>query len=189
MTQKNFFLFLLSVFFLFFTAYSSFADCPVASGDWDYCSLCGPCQSGEGDCDSDTDCAPGLTCEKDAGPQYGYAKGVDVCVGTANPPAANPPAANPPATNPPATNPPATGSNCDDPLYALFHQDECYVAGDGDDDDGGGTGSGCGVEWVEGDWNYCRNCGPCEKGQGGCLKSSECAGALVCIDTVCQQQP
>ena len=182
MTQKIFFMFLLNVFILFFTAYSSFADCPVAPGDWDYCSFCGPCQSEEGDCDSDTDCAPGLTCEKDAGPQYGYAKGVDVCVGTAT--------GN---NDPPATgdDPPTIGSNCDDPTYALFHQDECYGTPDGGDGgDGGDLGHGCGTEWVQGDWNYCRNCGPCEEGQGGCLKSSECAGVLVCNkDGVCQQQP
>jgi len=45
------------------------ADCCVAttckgipSTDWDCCTECEPCERGEGDCDTDSDCACGLVC-------------------------------------------------------------------------------------------------------------------------------
>ncbi len=50
-----------------------------APGDWDYCSPGAPCDVGEGDCDSNADCASGLTCVSNVGADYGWASGVDVC--------------------------------------------------------------------------------------------------------------
>jgi hypothetical protein len=34
----------------------------IQPGDLDWCKLCGPCSEGEGDCDSDDECADGLVC-------------------------------------------------------------------------------------------------------------------------------
>lgn len=61
-----------------------YASCSVPMGDWDYCALCGPCDSGEGDCDSDDECQTGLICHKDIGDQAPYylRKGVDICIGS-----------------------------------------------------------------------------------------------------------
>ncbi len=57
-------------------------SCPLTNGDWDYCSdpYCGPCASGQGDCDSNADCADGLICALDVGADYGLEASTDVCV-------------------------------------------------------------------------------------------------------------
>ncbi|MCG8420012.1 MAG: carboxypeptidase regulatory-like domain-containing protein [Proteobacteria bacterium] len=52
---------------------------PRLAGTWDYCSSVCPCSDGQGDCDSDDDCVAGAICVKGAGPEYGYAEGMDVC--------------------------------------------------------------------------------------------------------------
>ena len=48
-------------------------------GDWDYCVDQGPCGAGEGDCDSDRECASGLQCVANVGASYGFGATVDVC--------------------------------------------------------------------------------------------------------------
>lgn len=55
--------------------------CPLPVGDWGYCSRlgCGPCGSGQGDCDTDADCASGLVCASNAGAKYGLPADMDVC--------------------------------------------------------------------------------------------------------------
>lgn len=56
-------------------------DCPVqGNGAQNYGSEECPCDIAEGDCDSDAQCLPGLTCEPDAGAAYGMDADVDVCV-------------------------------------------------------------------------------------------------------------
>jgi hypothetical protein len=44
-----------------------------------------------------------------------------------------------------------------------------------------------------GHWDYCRDCGPCDLGQGDCDNDSECRGGLVCAQVtgavdVCESQ-
>ncbi|ACY16136.1 hypothetical protein [Haliangium ochraceum] len=54
--------------------------CPeLGVGAWNYCSPECPCSAGEGDCESDDDCAPGLRCVSDIGPAFGFQREVDVC--------------------------------------------------------------------------------------------------------------
>lgn len=48
-------------------------------GDWSYCSPECPCDEGEGDCDSDADCAGNLKCLNNVGPEYGWSSSLDVC--------------------------------------------------------------------------------------------------------------
>ena len=50
-----------------------------AVGGWAYCSSSCPCNSGEGDCDSDADCKSGLVCKHDVGANYGWSSTLDVC--------------------------------------------------------------------------------------------------------------
>ena len=38
-----------------------------------------PCEEGQGDCDSDAECAPGLYCAQDVGADYGWPASRDVC--------------------------------------------------------------------------------------------------------------
>lgn len=50
-----------------------------AIGGGAYCSSSCPCDDGEGDCDSDSECASGTSCVSNVGPNYGWASWVDVC--------------------------------------------------------------------------------------------------------------
>lgn len=56
--------------------------CTKVVGDWGYCSdpACGPCQVGEGDCDQNAECDPGLFCAFNAGEPYQLPSNMDVCV-------------------------------------------------------------------------------------------------------------
>jgi hypothetical protein len=49
-------------------------------GDDDHCSASCRCGYELGDCDSDSDCAGGLSCVSGVGPSYGYSSTVDVCL-------------------------------------------------------------------------------------------------------------
>jgi len=51
----------------------------VFNGTFDYCSPGCPCEHGQGDCDSDADCATGHVCARDAGAAYGFDPEMDVC--------------------------------------------------------------------------------------------------------------
>jgi hypothetical protein len=54
-------------------------SCNGTPGATDFCFGC-KCVSGEGDCDSNAECANGLTCAADNGPKFGLPAGYDVCV-------------------------------------------------------------------------------------------------------------
>ncbi|RMH16159.1 MAG: hypothetical protein D6696_18855, partial [Acidobacteria bacterium] len=54
--------------------------CPFAVGTGRFCTECGPCDFGEGDCDRDSECRAGLQCVEDAGPQFGFGPAIDVCM-------------------------------------------------------------------------------------------------------------
>jgi hypothetical protein len=50
------------------------------NGKFDFCSASCPCNHGQGDCDSNAECAPGLTCVNDVGATFGLPADTDVCV-------------------------------------------------------------------------------------------------------------
>jgi hypothetical protein len=54
--------------------------CGGTNGTNGYCHPGCPCDAGEGDCNVDEDCAAGLACGTDMGPQYGLLWWLDVCV-------------------------------------------------------------------------------------------------------------
>ena len=57
-------------------------DCDPAFNDGSCCTSDSPCGLGEGDCDSDSDCAGDLTCGNDnCDPTYGAESWLDCCVG------------------------------------------------------------------------------------------------------------
>lgn len=56
-------------------------SCPPASDNfgWSFCSGNCPCSHGQGDCDSDADCAPGTVCMHNVGARYGQSSSLDIC--------------------------------------------------------------------------------------------------------------
>ncbi len=168
----------------------SFADevvdpgCARSPGDRDYCLECGPCRAGEGNCEGDSECGSGLRCAPDAGAEFGFPGGVNVCR--------------------------AVGG-CDlelgDPDYCRLCGPCGFGAGDCDDarecqagllciDDVGATfglppsadvcgfraGGFCPLE--PGDRDFCAACGPCAPGEGSCQSDDECAGFATCFEDV-----
>lgn len=64
--------------------YASWVDvcepsCSGSSGGWAFCTETCPCEIGEGDCDNDSQCLPGLVCKDDIGANYGWDSTMDVC--------------------------------------------------------------------------------------------------------------
>lgn len=55
-------------------------------GAWDYCSPWNRCGHGQGDCDSEQECLPGLWCVENVGADYGWNPAVDVCQNPVIPP-------------------------------------------------------------------------------------------------------
>ncbi len=159
------------------------SDCPPASqvGGSSFCSEECPCETGEGDCDSDQDCAPGLTCLSNVGTEFGYDDpDLDVCSGCP---------------------PPSSAGGLD------FCSPECPCEsglGDCDSDLDCATGLRC-FNDIGADFGYpaeidvCLQCAPdsevgsfafctpdcpCESGEGDCDNDSECAPGLVCTFNV-----
>lgn len=57
------------------------AQDPTANGDKDFCNDPGArCAAGEGDCDSDSQCAPGSVCGMNNGARFGMPERWDVCI-------------------------------------------------------------------------------------------------------------
>ncbi len=81
-------------FAAYFSAVSQYLDPPTgggnchvgANGGASFCTNSCQCDAGEGDCDSDAQCNPGLTCVNNVGPNYGFASWVDVCEAPSNNP-------------------------------------------------------------------------------------------------------
>ena len=62
-------------------SYGSGVDvCDFPAGHASYCSSAHPCVGGQGDCDSNSQCAFGLVCKDNRGAQFGFASWVDVCL-------------------------------------------------------------------------------------------------------------
>ncbi len=174
------------------------SSCTQSPGDWAYCSdpACGACQEGQGDCDSDSECASGLVCAGNVGAAYGFSSTTDVCLKPGDVP-----------TNPGAACSKSVGDHdyCSDPNCGPCSE------GQGDCDsnaectgslvclkDAGGsyglypTVDVCGPKpsgactLPNGDWGLCSDplCGPCAAGEGDCDGDHECNTGLVCLNNV-----
>ncbi len=170
-------------------------SCDLANGSWDFCAdaRCGPCALGQGDCDTNSECAVGLVCLPNTGAQFGLPATVDVC------------------TAPPAGA--CTRVNGDRQLCSDPNCGPCQ-AGQGDCDRNAECAAGliCAFNAGEkyglpatldvcelppenpctkspGDWGYCADpaCGPCQAGQGDCDSNAECAAGLTCVYNVGEQ--
>ena len=164
------------------------ADCPLEPGDPDYCAACGPCGRGEGDCDGNPECASGLTCFTDQGARFGLPPDVDIC-----------------DVAPPTSPECVVGQDPGDPFYCgacgpcqlgegnCRQDQECAsfltcVGGAGPDHGFGADvavclfpepADACPVDL--GSRRYCRKCGPCDEGEGGCRKDKHCEPGMVCV--------
>ncbi|WP_428264537.1 PA14 domain-containing protein [Haliangium sp.] len=155
--------------------------CPTLGvGARNYCSEQCPCAAGEGDCDGDVQCLPGLACASDIGAAYGFEAGVDVCV-----------------------------DECEARSPGSFHYCSAAcpcAAGEGDCDGGDECRSGLtcvrdvGAEHgyeeevdvcldtchpsAVGGWHYCSPGCPCSADEGDCDSDDDCIVGLVCTKNI-----
>ncbi|RMH15113.1 MAG: hypothetical protein D6696_21545 [Acidobacteria bacterium] len=179
--------------------------CSVPVGNGRFCTDCGPCGEGEGDCDRDSECQSGLVCADDVGADFGFGPGIDVCVAAGNDDGDGD------SDGGGGSCPVPVGNGrfctdcgpCDEGEGDCDRDSECrsgLVCADnvgadfgfppgidvcvspGDDDGGGGGGGACPV--AAGSGTFCTVCGPCGAGEGDCDRDSECQAGLICADDV-----
>ena len=176
-------------------------DCPGFDPnhpDTGFCSSACPCDVGEGDCDSNTQCQPGLYCRA-AGADYGLPANYSVCDRI------DPPSCGTFSTANPNAN---FCSWSEGEICACTHgEGDC----DGDHDCGGslecqedsGYAVGLPSTWeicvypaapgcpsyhpeVD-DTGFCTEACPCDLGQGDCDNDNQCRGGLICKSGVAAQ--
>ncbi len=135
--------------------------CTLPVGHSDYCRdpACGPCSEGEGDCDSNSECAGDLICD--------FVPGTDYCRSDGG-----------------CTLPVDHSDYCSDPACGPCGAGE----GDCDSNSECQSGLSCvfvpGTDVCcphpLGHLDYCRDCGPCRAGQGDCDSDAECQSGLTC---------
>ncbi len=164
------------------------SPCQQTLGSGRFCTECGPCGEGQGDCDNDAECQAGLTCTNNIGAQFGFAPGVDVCQASGG----------------------GNGS-CPVNLGTGRFCTECGPCGEGqgdcDNDSecragltctnnvGAQFGFGPNVDVCTagpttpctvnaGSGRFCTECGPCGEGEGDCDNDAECRAGLTCANNV-----
>jgi hypothetical protein len=174
------FLLLMSVMLMpFFGMVGEFAygDSSVPPGDWDFCSPTNPGSHGQGDCDSDADCQQGLKCTNDVGPEFGFAKGVDVCVGIADSVSDQ---VDDSIYGGPGDVSAGDSNNLLDLLLGISTEPPTSTTPSSND-------SGWECSYHNGDPEFCAVCRPngCLEGEGECANWTHCADGLVCVNKVC----
>ncbi len=188
---------------------SSGGGCPPV-GSLDYCRDCGPCAAGEGDCDTDSECQSGLTCNQVPGtdtcqpsggcPPVGsldYCRDCGPCAAGEGDCDTNSECQSGLSCNQvPGVDTCQPSGGCP-PVGSLDYCRDCgpCAAGEGDCDTNSECQSGLtcnqvpGVDTCQpaacphpvGSLDYCRDCGPCGAGQGDCDNNSECLSGLTCV--------
>lgn len=173
--------------------------CPTfnaAKPDPSFCTAACPCAAGQGDCDSNADCATGNTCVADVGSIYGLPAQYDVCepTGTENCPQFNSNINYDNASFCTTTCPCAPGEgDCDSDAecesgsvcyydvgasYGLkAHYDVCDVAG---------AGPCPTFDPAKPDGSFCTTACPCAHGEGDCDTDADCEAGNKCIQDVGQ---
>ncbi|RPI26515.1 MAG: hypothetical protein EHM61_11585 [Acidobacteria bacterium] len=154
-------------------------DCPELVGSYDFCSVCGDCAEGQGDCDSDDECADGLICVSGVGTQYGFASDVDVCLATCPVPVGHEDYCKMCGPCEEGTGDCDSDDDCAD-SDAKCMQDVGAIFGFAADVDVCVTGFLC--TEPQGSYSYCKVCGPCVEGEGDCDSDSECDTGLACVN-------
>ncbi len=143
----------------------------IQPGGWDYCSSSSPCADGEGDCDNDSECGPGLVCVNNVGASYGWASGVDVCEGSSLPGDWDYCSSSSPCAD--GEGDCDNNSECGPGLVCVNNVGASYGWASGVDVCEGGS--------QPGDWDYCSSSWRCAAGEGDCDGNSECDPGLVCV--------
>lgn len=175
-------------------------DCPgfnLNNPSTGFCSAACPCDVGEGDCDSNDQCLPGLYCRQNLANSAFPDSTWDVCDRIEPAIPGGCPAFD---KNNPNTNFCTQGGDVDPICPCMWGEGDC----DADHDCGGSlvcqTDSGAAVglpahyeicvyparpgcatyrqDLVN--WSFCSTACPCDLGQGDCDSDSECLGGLVC---------
>ena len=189
MSLKKIFNYVVAIGLLSFAVHA--AAVSVGEGDWDFCSKQKPCSAGQGDCDSDDECQPGLKCTKDVGPSYGFDKGVDVCTSSSSSSSSSSTSSTSSSTSSgnfgggvsssssssTSTSSTSSGTN----LFDLLLSSSSSSTSSGT----GGSGSVGTCKTNPGSERYCADCGPCGENQGMCSNDSQCATGLVCKNYYC----
>ena len=149
-------------------------------GTLDFCSEECPCDSGQGDCDSTSECGEGLVCGFDLGASFGFDADTDVCISPS------------------------------DPLMNGHYQHcsvefPCPTGhGDCDSDEECGEGLECGFDLgasfgfdpetdvclsplddlMNGHPDHCTAASPCAAGHGDCDGDSQCVAGTTCVNDV-----
>ena len=158
--------------------------CPPFVTGPDACTTACPCDEGQGDCDGDNQCAPGLVCAQDVGANYGWPATRDVCE--------QPGGACPPfVTGPDACT---TACPCDEGQGDCDGDNQCAPGLVCAQDVGANYGwpatrdvceqpGGACPPFVTGP-DACTTACPCDEGQGDCDGDNQCAPGLVCAQDV-----
>lgn len=139
-------------------------------GDWDYCGPNQPCDRGEGDCDTNADCASGLSCIQNNGAYWGFAADIDVC---------DLPFGDATYCTPEFPCPEGYG-DCD-------VTNDCELGASCVQDNGLSFGYPAWVdacEVISGGYDDCTAAAPCTHGQGDCDSDSHCTGGTTCVHNV-----
>ena len=153
---------------------------PGYLGTIDFCSESCPCEEGQGDCDSHSECAAGLRCGSDLGAEFGFDGEVDVCMSPQDD------LMNGSRDHCSMEFPCATGhGDCDS-------HDQCQA--------GLRCGFGIGAHFgfdadadvcvpphddlVNGNYDHCSLEFPCATGHGDCDSHSECMPGNRCVSNV-----
>ena len=146
-------------------------------GTRDFCDVICPCDDGEGDCDSDAECATGTRCSADVGAAYGWNPLIDVCETWTD---CHLPANLGTSTYCSPTCPCAHGEgDCDSDA-------ECYTGTRCVMDVGANYGWNPGIDVCEayavGSATYCTTAMPCSVDEGDCDSDAECAAGVCWPD-------
>ena len=155
---------------------------PPANPDPDFCTPACPCGDGQGDCDSQAQCLPGLTCVQNNGASFGYPSNYDMCVC----PTFN--EASPSSTFCSENCPCSAGeggcsddSQCEGSLVCTPNAGASYGL-PGDYGVCEIPTSGCPTfNPSSPSTTFCSPSCPCDAGEGDCDTNAECATGLICI--------
>merc|ERR1711892_155679 len=163
-----------------------------SSSDWNFCSVSAPCSLGQGDCDSDSECANSLICGPDNCRDFNpYAESTaDCCIppGTTAAPAGTGfgNGSSSDWTFCSASAPCSLGQGDCDSDTECANSLLCGADNCGDFHPGAESTADCCIlpagngTGTSSDWDFCSVSAPCSLGHGDCDSDAECAHSLIC---------